>query len=219
MVAMSHGLPVAEFIEQAERNGSMGVPANWLASVYVNQLETALHRVEDLGGLVLRGPSDRRGGLARVAVILDPSGAVLGLWEPGALVGEPGLHKGGSLACIELETPHLDRARRFYTGLFGWDSHEVVDLDGGLGTHLVFSSCGQEVAAAVSCPLADVSASWCSVFNVADTDAAVQRAVAAGAVVLAEPADMALGRRSALVDPEGALFAVIGPTNPGPRLL
>ena len=56
----------------------------------------------------------------RMAILQDPQGAGLALWEardhPGArLVNEP-----GALVLNQLDTSDPEEAARFYSGLFGW---------------------------------------------------------------------------------------------------
>jgi predicted enzyme related to lactoylglutathione lyase len=51
-----------------------------------------------------------------------------------------------------------------------------------------------------------VPAHWSVYFNVADADATVAQAVAAGATVVDPPIDTPYGRLATLVDPTGARF-------------
>jgi predicted enzyme related to lactoylglutathione lyase len=55
-----------------------------------------------------------------VALVYDPAGARLSLWEPRA---HPGPRRTGAIGTCcwnELATPDIARARRFYAELFGW---------------------------------------------------------------------------------------------------
>jgi predicted enzyme related to lactoylglutathione lyase len=54
------------------------------------------------------------------------------------------------------------------------------------------------------------SAFWLYYFNVADVDAAAQRARSAGGQVLEGPTDIPNGRVARCTDPQGAVFALIG---------
>ena len=211
------GLPVGEIVGRADGLEAGHLLSNWFPYVEVVDIEATLALVEPVGGLILSPVATRVDG-ARVATILDPADAVLRLWERSGLdVGSAG-RGPGNLTWIELETGDLDLAQKFYGEVFGWDAGEVDDPFTS-GTYLVFTSAGDPVAGAVHSPLPDLPASWCSAFAVDDTDAATSRAVAAGGVVLTEPVEMVRGRQSVIVDPTGAVFALLGPAARGPRPL
>ncbi len=210
------GLGVGEIVGRSDCFDSAQLLSNWFPFVQVDDIEWTLDLVEPAGGLVL-SPVATRGDGARVATILDPSDAVLRLWDR-PLGGGHRSTGPGSPAWFELETSDLDRACKFYAELFGWDAGEVDDPNGS-DPYLVFTREGDAVAGAVGSPLADIPASWCTAFTVADADEATDRAVAAGGVVLTEPSEMVRGRQSVVVDPTGAVFGLLGPAATGPRPL
>jgi predicted enzyme related to lactoylglutathione lyase len=57
-----------------------GVPSHWTSYVRVDDVEAAARRVQDAGGRVLVTPF-AVDGTASIAVIADPAGAMLGLWQ------------------------------------------------------------------------------------------------------------------------------------------
>ena len=59
------------------------LPAKWLVYVVVADLESSLAECRRLGGAVVTGPK-AMGQDARYAVIRDPAGAVLALYQPQA---------------------------------------------------------------------------------------------------------------------------------------
>ena len=64
------------------RGENAGLPAQWLLYVVVEDLDVSLAACVENGGEVLRGEWPLGG--SRAAVIRDPAGAVLALWEqPG----------------------------------------------------------------------------------------------------------------------------------------
>lgn len=67
-----------------------GVPSHWTPYVRVEDVEATAERVTRLGGSVLVGPLHVP-GIAHIALILDPVGATVGLWQP---VTEGGLTHG-----------------------------------------------------------------------------------------------------------------------------
>ncbi|MCB1512262.1 MAG: VOC family protein [Hyphomicrobiaceae bacterium] len=58
-----------------------GTPPHWLSYVEVDDLDGSVQKVERNGGRVLRPPFEIQ-DVGRIAVIADPSGAVLGLITP-----------------------------------------------------------------------------------------------------------------------------------------
>ncbi len=62
------------------RGENAGLPAQWLIYVNVKDLEHSIAECEARGGKVLREPRSLGGG--RCAVIQDPAGACVALFEP-----------------------------------------------------------------------------------------------------------------------------------------
>jgi uncharacterized protein len=60
-----------------------GVPSHWMPYVRVPAVDTAASRAAALGGRVMVRPFEVP-GIARVGVIMDAVGAMLGLWESPA---------------------------------------------------------------------------------------------------------------------------------------
>ena len=58
-----------------------GMTSHWTPYVRVNNIEQAAGRATQFGGTVVVDPF-LVAGIARIAVILDSVGAVVGLWEP-----------------------------------------------------------------------------------------------------------------------------------------
>ena len=63
------------------------VPSHWTAYVQVADVDDALRQAEILGGKTLVPPLTVP-GMARIALILDPVGAQVGLWQPIETRGE-----------------------------------------------------------------------------------------------------------------------------------
>ncbi len=62
------------------RGGNADLPPQWLAYVVVEDLDASLSACQELGGKVLTPTKSMEG--ARYAVIQDPAGAVLALYQP-----------------------------------------------------------------------------------------------------------------------------------------
>ena len=98
------------------------MPPHWLSYVTVASADGSAARAADLGGTVHAGPFDV--GARRMAVVADPTGAMLGLWEPRSSIGAELVNDPGCLTSNEL-TNDVDAASTFYEGLFGWTISQV----------------------------------------------------------------------------------------------
>jgi predicted enzyme related to lactoylglutathione lyase len=115
----------------------------------------------------------------------------------------------GTPCWAELAVPDLEAGRRFYGDLLGWEFEVGPEETGFYSEALV----GGRRAAALSGVMpgggADGPAAWLTFLAASDVRAAVERAVAAGAEVLAGPVDvMDFGAMAVLRDPTGATFAL-----------
>src|SRR5207253_2246838 len=84
----------------------------WTSYVCVDSADAAVERVAAADGHVFVppvdvGPPDRRSG--RTAVVADPAGAVIGVWQPAVLQGAELVNAPGSWNFSDLQL--LDPAR------------------------------------------------------------------------------------------------------------
>jgi predicted enzyme related to lactoylglutathione lyase len=148
--------------------------------------------------------------LGRMAIVADPTGAVIGLWEPKPQQGaQP---ESSRMFCwSELVTTDLDTSKSFYGSVFGWDAEEHHSSD-RLPDYTEWKIEGRPVGSLLyrqpEMP-ADVQPNWIMYFAVDDTDATVSRARELGGSVLVDPIETATGRRAVLADSEGTIFNVI----------
>jgi predicted enzyme related to lactoylglutathione lyase len=184
-----------------------GSPAGFTLYVAVDDVDAAADRARNLGATILSPPAERAGD-ARVAVLRDPSGAAIGLWQARAHAGSAVLAEPGSLCWSELATDDTARAAALYGALFGWAT-TTVDLGPVRYTELLL---GERPVAGMQRITEDwgpVAPHWLPLFAVDDCDGAAAHAKALGAVVLMPPTELPrMGRFAVLEDPEGASFGV-----------
>jgi predicted enzyme related to lactoylglutathione lyase len=184
----------------------------WTVYLATADCDATARRVTDAGGTLVQGPMDR-GGQGRVALAVDPVGARFGLWQGRGQVGAEVVNEPGSLVRNDLVTPSPDPARAFYAAVFGFTLDRNEDLP-----HFDFTFLrrpdGHEIGGVMGLPDAPASA-WTTTFEVADTDAVVERATAGGGSAGA-PEDFIYGRMATVTDPFGAEFSVIA-RPPGQR--
>ncbi len=66
-----------------QRHPVAGAPSNWLAYAHVTDVTAATEKARDLGAQVMREPTEVMGA-GWLSIIIDPTGASLGLWQPAA---------------------------------------------------------------------------------------------------------------------------------------
>ena len=86
-------------------------------------------RAAELGASVVMEPFDVM-GLGEMAVIADPSGAVLSLWEARQHIGSSSSTRRARWPGTTSITPDPETAVRFYGELFGWTFQEMPDSGG-----------------------------------------------------------------------------------------
>lgn len=186
--------------------------ASWTTYLAVDDADATIERVVAAGGTVLT-PGTDLAGFGRIAVVADPTGGVVGLWQATAhtgaqLVGEP-----GAMCWNELMTSDLGVAETFYAEIFGYT---LEDLAGPGFDYVGLRLDGQTVAGigAVSEEMSQTPAHWLTYFAVASADEAAERAEALGGALVGEVRDSTYGRMAVLSGPEGERFAVIEPSAP-----
>src|SRR5512140_2310473 len=201
------GKDVAALYVLPESQRQLGVVAHWRSYAAVKSADESALRAKVLGGTTVGGPVDV-GPNGRMAIVKDPQGATLCLWEARAHPGAQVVGEVGTLCWTELATTDIDAAGHFYASLFGWaikkqetGPQAYTEVWKGPRPAGGMTAIGKEQVA--------IEPTWSVYFRVADCDAAVAKARALGARVLREPDDIAkVGRYAFLNDREGATFAV-----------
>jgi uncharacterized protein len=209
LLAKVGGRSAAGLMEQPEAQREMGVPPTWNSYVSVTDADATIAKVEAAGGTVFLPPMDVM-DIGRMSVFADPTGAVIGLWQPKTFIGAEVANEPGAFTWTELLTPDVDKAAAFYGEVFGWKPR-TQQMGPMTYTELLLGD--QSIAGAMPPPMEGIPPMWGVYFAVADTDAIVADAKSRGASVMSEPTDIPPGRFAVIADPQGAVFSVIK-TNP-----
>jgi predicted enzyme related to lactoylglutathione lyase len=192
---------------QQDAQPDQAAPPHWLSYVSVHAAGPTAHRARELGGTVVDEAFDVL-DVGRMAVIRDPTGAVVALWEPRRHIGAGVVGEPGTPCWNELVTSDPDCAGAFYAALLGWrcESHPL-----GSSTY-TYCRRGESLAGGMR-PFDDdgpVTPYWLLYFAVEDCEATAAKAASLGGRVRLPPTDgPRVGRFAVLQDPQGALFAVI----------
>jgi predicted enzyme related to lactoylglutathione lyase len=194
----------ALYRQEAPQHG----PPHWLSYISVASASYAAARAKALGGTLLMEPFDVL-DVGRMAMVQDPAGAVVALWEPRRHAGAGVAGEPSSICWNELATTDTARAGAFYTGLLGW----AADAQPMGGTEYTLFSAegaprgGMMAIAASGCP---VPPHWLVYFAVTDCEGTTTLAQSLGGAVRLPPTDVpGVGRFAVLADPQGAVFAAI----------
>lgn len=205
-----------------------GAPARamWNTYVWVGSADETVSKAREAGGTVAMEPFDVMDS-GRMAVLVDPEGAALCVWEAKDHKGARVVNEHGSLNFNGLATRDPEGAKAFYGSVFGWKTlalaSGVVWTLPGYGEHLEEASPGLrgqmaamgapdgfiDVVATLN-PIADedpeTPAHWSVTFAVDDAAAAVATARELGGSIVAGPFEAPWSRMAVIKDPQGASF-------------
>ena len=190
------------------------VPPHWGTYVTVADADEAVAGARAAGGQVMMEPFDVFDA-GRMAVIADPGGAPLRLWQPVGHIGAEVRMEPGALCWVELNTRDPDAAVGFFHAVFGWQATQVGGpvTEGGPGFDYLMLALGEVpvggiIAMDENWP-AEVLPHWMVYFAVEDCDAAAARVAELGGDVCVPPTDIPPGRFAVVNDPHGATFTII----------
>jgi uncharacterized protein len=193
------GRDVAALYEMGEQEREQLTP-HWSSYVSVEDVDAAAARARELGAEVMADPLDVMEA-GRMAVVRDPTGALVHLWQPRGQVGAGRVNDPGCMCWNGLASPDPARARDFFTELLGWT---VEPEESGYGVIKL----GDAINGGMR-PLQDGEPThWLVYFTVASLDEAVAAVREAGGSIIAGPMVTPVGRVAAVGDPQGAAFAL-----------
>ncbi len=178
----------------------------WLPYVSVSDVDTAMKRGVAAGATV--AVDSRDVSLGRVAAIIDPEGAVIGL--ANSRIGDPDDRTTraapGRVVWSELLSRDPVAAAAFYKLVADYDI-EIVNRRGGQYTFL--SNNGVNRAGIMPKPGDEVDPVWLTYFGVSDPRAAAARAKQLGGTVLIPPSpELRDGTMAVVTDPAGAVLVL-----------
>lgn len=195
---------------------SQDAPVAWTTYVWVHDVDACAASALEAGGTVVAEPSPALDG-GRIAVIADPAGAVLGLWQPGSHRGAQIVNEPSAWAMSMLQTPDLAGSRSFYGAVFGWQTEEFAGATMWRLPGYVGGEPQQPVPRDVVATMIEASGdpAWTPDFWVGDADAVSARAAQGGGAVIVPPSPSPVGKSAVLADPAGAVFSISQLVLPG----
>jgi uncharacterized protein len=198
---------VCALYEMGPEGREQGTPPQWFSYVSVEDADAAASRARELGGTVYGEAFDVLDS-GRMAVIGDPTGAVLGAWQPRAHIGAGRVNDPGCFTWNELQSRDPEPAAAFYGELFGWAT-EPVKQNGNLA-YVTIKNAGASNGGIM--PMTEQHGEtppyWLTYFTVLSCDVAAEKVRELGGQVLAGPLDLGAGKIAVVSDPQGAAFAL-----------
>jgi predicted enzyme related to lactoylglutathione lyase len=195
----------------------------WTTYVWTDDVDRTFEKATGAGGSVVKEAFDSLDG-GRIAIIADPAGAVLGIWQPGEHKGAELVNEPSAYSMSALVTGDPEGSKRFYTEVFGWGTEDFDMGDAEMTMWTVPGYVGGEPQQPVSRDVVAVMLPagangdsppphWSVDFWIRDVDEAAARVSELGGQVVAPPYDIpGTGlRQGAFVDPQGASFSLTRP--------
>lgn len=195
--------------------GGMSAPASnpssansWTIYLGVEDAASTVSKVEEFGGVVHHGVTDVA-TLGKMAIVGDPSGASIGIWQPGDHKGFSVFDENGAPGYFELHTKDFSRAIAFYEAVFGISTNVVGDSD-----DFRYRTAG--IDGSTSMGFFDAARSnddqpsrWYWYARVNDCDETADKIRGNGGSLVMEPTPTPYGKMAVARDSTGSIFRVV----------
>ncbi len=181
--------------------------SRWLPYLSVDDVDAAIERASSAGGRVVA--SARNVSLGRVAAIVDPQGAVVGLARSS--IGDPDdtttAAAPGRAVWTELLADDPEVAATFYRTIAGYDVRSIQRRG---GEYILLVSDGTNRAGIQQNPAdGDYMPVWLTIFGVADAASAAAKVESLGGeIILPVSEDLRDGSTAVVTDPSGAILVL-----------
>ncbi|HEV2427123.1 MAG TPA: VOC family protein, partial [Acidimicrobiales bacterium] len=103
-----------------QQEGGDGEALTYFAT---DDIDASAKRAAELGGTVVFGPMDVM-DVGKMAIVIDPTGARHGLWQPGTFAGFGQIYEVGSPGWFNHDSADPAAAAAYYSGLTGFPATE-----------------------------------------------------------------------------------------------
>jgi predicted enzyme related to lactoylglutathione lyase len=202
-MASRDGKDVAALFESHQQG-----PPHWNCYVSVESADATAALATELGATLAAEPFDVL-DVGRMAVIVDPEGAALAVWEAGTHIGASLVNTPGSLSWNDLLTPDPEASTRFYGDLFGWTTKE---MQGGEGYRVIYNGeAGNGGMLPLRPEMGPTPPNWMPYFGHEDVERLAKEIGGLGGQLFNGPMPLPQGTDGTIAvfgDPQGAAFAV-----------
>lgn len=190
------------------RNDDAGASDRWSVYLATDNAAATVDAAAAQGSAVIV-PAMPVMELGSMAVVTDPGGDAIGMWQPGLHKGFGVFGEPGTPAWFELHTRAYDAAVPFYRDVFKEDARPMSDSPEFRYTTL--NDGDEQLAGIMDASMfpAEAPSGWSIYFGTDDTDKSLARIVDLGGKVVLPAEDTPYGRLAQASDPTGALFKLV----------
>jgi predicted enzyme related to lactoylglutathione lyase len=207
-----HGKDLGAMYKLSEDLQKQGVPPNWMLYVCVTDAAQTAEKAKANGATLMMEPLDVM-DYGRMAVIRDPQGGVISVWEPKRHIGARIINTIGTLCWAELATKDTAKAATFYTNLFDWKTDTKKAGPPGMQTdYTEWVVGGAHIGGMLQMTeeWGDAPPNWMPYFQVTDCLETVEKVKKLGGKVEFGPLPIEnVGHFALIADPQGAYFSVV----------
>jgi hypothetical protein len=214
MIGRSDGGFAGGLLPLTDEMQQHGARPLWLGYIHVADVDDAVRAIESAGGKSLMVTDIPNVG--RIAMVADPQGAPFYIMKPTPPANDP---NGQSdvfstsaeqrVGWNELNTTDPAAARKFYTGQFGWDDSQFMDM-GEMGEYRFLEQAGTRIGALCGVTPGG-NAKWRYYIRVPSISKAKETAETKGGTIQMGPHQVPTGDYIIIgTDPQGAEFALVG---------
>ena len=194
-----------------------GMPPVWNSYIATDDPAATVAEVTAAGGQVMMPPMQVMDA-GEMAIIADPTGAVISIWKAGEHRGAEVCNEPDTWSWNELMTRDIDTAKAFYSEVFGWDYDEMDMGPGGIYNVIAGgenNGLGGLMAMPPEMP-EQVPNHWAVYFTVSDIESTIGKVTGNGGMVVNGPMEIpGVGTTAAVHDPTGGSFMLMQPADQG----
>jgi predicted enzyme related to lactoylglutathione lyase len=194
--ATKGGQPVAGLMANDPQFRS---PDGWTTYLHTSDIAATV-RAATAAGATTSVPPMEVPAKGHMAMLTDPTGAAIGLWQPIDHRGYTVVNEAGAPVYHPLTTRDYAKALDFYREVFGWQTEVVSDTD-----EFRYSTANFDGEALLGV-MSEDAATWSFFLGADDVDKTVQLIKDNGGSVIRDAEDTPYGRLAAVADPTGAGF-------------
>jgi predicted enzyme related to lactoylglutathione lyase len=217
MINRSDGGMAGGLLQLTSEMQEGGARPMWLGYLHTDDVDAKIEEIKADGGGVMMNAWDQP-GVGRLAMVTGPEGAVFYLMDPIPPEGDPNaksdvfsVDQPQHVRWNELWSGDPAKSVDFYQRRFGWAQQGDMDM-GAMGKYQFVWHKGVMIGAIMP-RMPDVPASmWNFYIGVDDIDRAAEAVKSGGGQVVNGPMEIPGGEYALNgVDPQGALFGLVGP--------
>ncbi len=211
-IFMIDGRQVAGMGGMTDEMKSSGMPPIWNSYINVDDIAAATSRATELGGNIMMPPMQVVEA-GHMAIISDPTGAAVSLWQKLEHFGAQLVNQTGCWGWNELMTDNVESASEFYGDMFGWGCEQEESAQPPYWTfkqgETLLGGMLQKLP-----EMGEIPNHWSVYFSVDDINAKTEQLTSLGGTVYRPPFEVSVGHISVVSDPQGAVFNIIQMTVP-----